>query len=95
MIKRSICSLHSKLEDLITDIGELSLVFEDKKALVAILKQMRELMAEANINAQAMENRLKLYRQAIESLGYIRDKDNKLLEQLKIKEITLFELENL
>ena len=93
--KQSICSLHSQLDDYISDIGNLSLVFNDRKALVAILEQMRALVAEAMESGQKMEDRLTAYRLMIEDLGFIRDKDHKLKDEIANLKERVFELENL
>jgi len=95
MNKQSICSLHSQLDDLIDDIGDLKVIFNDKEALVDLLTKMRVLLLQAMKSGQKMEDRLSEYRKAIEGLGYCRDKGNKLKEELETLKQRLFELENL
>ena len=95
MNKQSICSLHTQLDDYISDIEELSLVFDDKKALVDLLTQMRVLLASATESGQKMEDRLTAYRLMIEDLGFIRDKDHKIKDEIANLKERIFELENL
>jgi len=94
MEKKSICSIHRELDDLIVDIGNLSLVFNDRKALVDILTKMRVLLLLAMESGQKMEDRLTAYRLMIEDLGFIRDKDHKLKDEIANLKQRLFELES-
>jgi hypothetical protein len=95
MKKQSICSLHRQLDDYISDIGNLSLVFNDKKVLVYILGKMRVLLCQAMESGQKMEDRLSAYRLAIENLGFCRDKEHKLKVEIANLKQRLFELENI
>jgi hypothetical protein len=95
MKKQSICSLHSQLDDYISDIEELSLVFDDKKALVDLLAKMRVLLLQAMESGQKMEDRLTAYRLAIEDLGFFRDHNGELMKELNALRVKVFELENL
>jgi hypothetical protein len=94
-MKKSICNLHSELEDLIDDILELKILSEDKMYLIHILGKMRALLKEAMEAGQRMEDRLSAYRLMIEDLGFIRDKDHKLKDELANLKEKIFELENL
>jgi hypothetical protein len=93
--RKAICSVHREIDDLLDDLGNLSLVFNDRKALVAILEQMRALVAEAMESGQKMEDRLTAYRLMIEDLGFIRDKDHKIKDEIANLKERIFELENL
>lgn len=95
MNKQSICTTHRQIDDLIDDLGNLSLVFDDKKALVDILAKLRALLLQAMESGQKMEDRLTAYRLMIEDLVFIRDKDHKLKDELADLKERLFELENL
>jgi len=95
MKRRAICNTHSDLSDLIDDITELKLLTSDKDKLILIIGQMRKLIREAMESGQAMEDRLKEYKLAIEGLGFIRDKDNGLKEEIDSLKQKVFELENL
>ena len=94
-MKKSICNLHSELDDLIEDILELKILSEDKMYLIHILGKMRALLKEAMEAGQRMEDRLNAYRLMIEDLGFIRDKDHKIKDEIANLKERIFELENL
>ena len=58
MIKKSICTLHRELDDLVDDIGDLKVIFNDREALVDLLTKMRVLLLLAMESGQKMEDRL-------------------------------------
>jgi hypothetical protein len=95
--RRSICNVHSEIDDLVDDISDIgrNLLSCDKEKLITIIKKMRILIKEATAAGQAMEFRLFAYRGAITKLGFIRDKDGKLGDELALLKARVFELENL
>ena len=95
MNKLSICTTHRQIDDLIDDIGDLKVIFNDKEALVDLLTKMRALLLQAMESGQKMEDRLTAYRLMIEDLGFIRDKDHKIKDELANLKERIFELENL
>lgn len=95
MTKQSICTTHRQIDDLIDDIGELKVIFNDKEALVDILTKMRVLLLQAMESGQKMEDRLTRYRLAIEDLGFFRDNNGELMKELNSLRAKVFELENL
>jgi len=95
MKKQSICTTHRQIDDLIDDLAELKVIFNDKEALVDILTKMRVLLLQAMESGQKMEDRLTAYRLMIEDLGFIRDKDHKLKDEIADLKQRLFDLENL
>ena len=94
MNRQSICSLHKQIDDLIDDIGDLKVIFNDKEALVDLLTKMRVLLLQACDSGQKMEDRLSAYRLAIEDLGFCRDKEHKLKDEIANLKQRLFELES-
>jgi len=93
--RRAICNVHSDIDDLIDDLLELNPLSLDVNKVNEIAIKMRVLIFEAMESGQVMEDRLKKYREAIEGLGFIRDKDNKLKEEIEQLKAKVFELENL
>lgn len=95
MNKQSICTTHRQIDDLIDDLGELKVIFNDKEALVALITKMRVLLLQAMESGQKMEDRLTAYRLAIEDLGFFRDHNGELMKELNALRVKVFELENL
>jgi hypothetical protein len=93
--RRAICNTNAEIDDLIDDLLEINLLPNDKITVKKIAIKMRKLVKEAKEAGQAMEFRLFAYRGAIEKLGYIRDKDGKLADELAQLRSRVFELENL
>jgi hypothetical protein len=99
--RRAICNVHFEIDDLIHDIRQLKPILsydtlkDYETKLNEILVKMKILVIEATEAGQAMEDRLKEYRLAIEDLGFARDKDNKLKDEIANLKQRLFELENL
>jgi len=98
--RRLICNIHYEIDDLIYDIGQLKPLSYDtlkdyETKLNEILIKMRGLIIEATACGQAMEDRLSAYRLAIEDLGFCRDKEHKIKDEIADLKQRLFELENL
>ena len=99
MKRRIICNVNYELDDLIYDIEQLeplsyANLSEYKIKLKDILVKMRLLISESREAGQAMEDRLTEYRKAIENLGFVRDKNGSIKEEMLELRRRLFELEN-
>lgn len=111
--KRAICNIHDDIDNLIDDLYRLKLtdyVSRDKLEsreendfeydMDRLLSQMKDLIKEAIDRGQAMEDRLISYKTTIESLGFKRDKNNKIrdmedeIDDLKAKIVELNNLLN-
>ena len=68
--KRNICSVHYEIKEIADDLEEEFKQFVSKKALKKI-KEIQRLSNEALDYGQSMENRLKEYRDGIESMGFL------------------------
>ena len=72
---RPICFKHDDVLDLCDDISKLLDNNKiDKKKISSKLKEIMQVTLLAKTDGQSMENRLSEYRDAIERLGFKRDK---------------------
>jgi len=105
--KRAICNIHDDILSLCDDLYKIKIQdyhkFEDgiinhadfEYDMDRLISQIIRLTEDAKERGIAMEDRLTEYKDTIESLGFIRDKDNKIkIEIARMKE-KIFELENI
>jgi hypothetical protein len=104
--KRAICNIHDDILSLCDDLYKIKIQdyhkYEDgiinhadfEYDMDRLISQIISLTKDAKERGCAMEERLTEYRSAIEILGFIRDKDNKLKNEIDRMKEKIFELEN-
>lgn len=79
--KRTFCDANNELRSLIQDIiceVEMAIKYSETSSLEVVIDDLRnaeEIIEENQVYAESMEDRLSKYKQAIESLGFVRRKN--------------------
>ena len=79
--KRTFCDANNELRGLIQDIiceVEMAIKYNETSSLEVVIDDLRnaeEIIEENQVYVESMEDRLSKYKQAIESLGFVRRKN--------------------
>lgn len=97
--KRCICNIFDAIEVACDDILKTKAPYYDspsdlKRDVDDGIDYILSLVKEARERGQAMEDRLSLYRNAIEDLGYVRDKEDNIKDEINALKDKIFELTN-
>ena len=86
MDKKIICNIHTQIGNLIQKLYGLDYTIDTKQLrsnIENVVNEMNKLLLSATEAGQHMENRLKEYREAIEKLGFKRNKNGLIDWQIK------------
>lgn len=79
--KRTFCDANNELRGLIQDViceVEMAIKYNETSSLEVVIDDLRnveEIIEENQVYVESMEDRLSKYKQAIESLGFVRRKN--------------------